>query len=98
MLPNCLRFCVEHFIINYNEFLVLELDDNEVYSFQVFSLSTSNYEAGSNEFEILTPRFGTIRIVTISVTTGLLILLAIVGVTLYMKRHLFTSYHNDEKI
>ena len=85
-------------INNCNEFLVLELDDNEVYSFQVFSVSTSNYEAGSNEFEILTPRFGTIRIVTISVTSGLLILLAIVGVTLYMKRHLFTSYHNDEKI
>lgn len=64
----------------------------------MFSVSTNNYEAGSNEFELLTPRFGTIRIITISVTTGLLILLAIVGLTLYMKRHLFTNYHNDEKI
>lgn len=62
-----------------------QLDNDELYSFQVFSVSTNQYESGSNEFEILTPKYSRqIQAITIGATTALLILLAIVGITLYM--------------
>jgi hypothetical protein len=70
-----------------------------LYSIVVYALSTNGYEAASEEKEIMTPAFKRMQAITIGTTVvGLLILLTIVGVTLYLKRHLFTSYHNDEKI
>lgn len=73
------------------------LDDGVLYSFQVSSVSTNNYEAYSNEFEILTPHYRVVQAVTIT-AVGLLVLLALAGVLFYMKRHLFTSHRSEEKI
>lgn len=80
-----------------NKFSVTELDDDKLYSIVVIALSTNGYEAAGEEKEIVTPAFKRMQAITIGTTVGLLILLTIVGVTLYLKRHLFTSYQNDEK-
>lgn len=66
------------------------LDDGVLYSFQVSSVSTSNYEAFSAEFEILTPHYRIVQGITIG-AVGLLILLALAGVLFYLKRHLYSS-------
>lgn len=83
----------------YHSILVPEdaLDDGVLYSFQVSSVSTNNYEAYSSEFEILTPQYKVVQAITIGAVV-LLILLALAGVLFYMKRHLFTTYHNEEKV
>lgn len=60
-------------------------------------MSTNNYEAYSNEFEILTPHYRIVQAVTIA-AVGLLVLLALAGVLFYMKRHLFSSQNSEEKV
>lgn len=71
------------------------LDDGVLYSFQVSSVSTNNYEAYSAEFEIFTPHYRIVQVVTIGAVC-LLILLALAGIVFYLKRHLFTSYREDK--
>lgn len=74
-----------------------ELDDGVVYSFQVSSVSTSNYEASSAEYEILTPRYRITQAITIG-AVALLVLLAVAAIIFYMRRHLFTSpYQSEDK-
>jgi hypothetical protein len=74
-----------------------QLDEGVLYSFQVSSVSVNNYEAYSNEIEVVTPQYRIVQIITIS-AVSLLVLLALAGVLFYIKRHLFTSYRNEEKL
>lgn len=73
------------------------LDDGVLYSFQVSSVSLNNYEAYSKEYEILTPHYRVVQAITVGAVL-LLILLALAVVLFYMKRHLFTPYHHDDKV
>ncbi|KAG5676191.1 hypothetical protein PVAND_006040 [Polypedilum vanderplanki] len=74
------------------------LDDGVLYSFQVSSVSTYNYEAQSAAYEIVTPQYRIVQAITIG-AVGLLILLAIAAIVFYMKRHLFAAnYANDDKV
>lgn len=67
-----------------------------MYSFQVSSVSLNNYEAYSNEFEIVTPHYKAVEAVILG-AVGLLILLALAVVLFYVKRHLFTTYNQEGK-
>lgn len=77
---------------------VTKLDNDKLYSVTVSAISTNGYEAIGEEQQILTPSFRRMQAFIVGSTVGLLILLAIVGITLYTKRHLFTSYHHEEKL
>ena len=73
------------------------LDDGVLYTFQVSSISTYNYEAGSDIYEIVTPQYRIVQAITIA-TVGLLVLLALAAILFYMKRHLFSTYRSDDKV
>ncbi|XP_063709188.1 protein borderless [Culicoides brevitarsis] len=75
------------------QYTVLEnLREDEVYRFQVFSLSTTDYLAGSNEVTILVPPYNRVRATTIGSAVGVVVILAsIVAVILYMRRS-FTRF------
>lgn len=68
------------------------LREDEVYRFQVFSLSTTDYLSGSNEVTILVPPYNRIRATTIGSAFGVAVILAsIVAIILYMRRS-FTRF------
>uniref|UniRef100_A0A336N3I8 CSON010025 protein n=1 Tax=Culicoides sonorensis TaxID=179676 RepID=A0A336N3I8_CULSO len=68
-------------------YTVEHLREDEVYRFQVFSLSTTDYLAGSNEVTILVPPYNRIRATTIGSAIGVFIILsAIAAGILYMRR------------
>lgn len=73
------------------------LEDGFLYSFQVSSVSTNNYEAYSEEVEIFTPHYRIVQAVTVGAVC-LLILLAIAGIVFYLKRHLFTHDYEEAKV
>lgn len=73
-------------------FLVKHLTEDEVYNFQVFSLSNTDYQAGSNEFEILVPPYRRMKAIAIGATTGLVVLLAGSAVYIYTKKKCFNPY------
>lgn len=75
------------------------LIENEVYSFQVFSLSTTDYQAGSNEFDIRIPPYRKIRVIAIGITLIILSMLIFAAVYIYLKKRCFEPYaDNDEKL
>lgn len=78
---------------------VNSLIEDQVYTFQVFSLSNTDYQAGSNEFELQVPPYRRMRAIAIGATTGLLILLAASAVFIYTKKRCFNPYEaeNNEK-
>lgn len=73
------------------------LADGRLYTFQVSSVSTNNYEAFSKEFEIITPQYKIYQAIIVG-AVSLLILLACAGILFYLKRHLFTNYSNEDKV
>lgn len=73
-----------------------QLGDGNMYSFQVSSVSTNSYEAYSTEYEIITPQYRVVQAIVI-VAVVLLILLATSLLLFYMKRHLFTYNHDEQK-
>lgn len=83
----------------YNSLPVNSLIEDQVYTFQVFSLSNTDYQAGSNEFELQVPPYRRMRAIAIGATTGLLILLAASAVFIYTKKRCFNPYEaeNNEK-
>lgn len=86
-------------IISQFSLSVTQLDNDKLYIVTVHALSTNGYEApAADRTEILTPTFRKMQAFIVGSTVALLLLLAVVGITLYVKRHLFSSYHNDEKI
>ena len=85
--------------INHLFLLVKYLSEDEIYTFQVFALANNDYQAGSNEFEILVPPIRRMRAIAIGATTGLLFLLAAAAVYIYLKKRCFNIYKEsgDEK-
>lgn len=76
--------------------LVRYLRENEMYSFQVFSISTNDYQAGSNEYDLRVPFYRLkMRIVAISVTLIILLMLVIAAIYIYTRRQ-YTD--TDEKL
>lgn len=74
--------------------------ENEVYSFQVFSLSTTDYQAGSNEYDIRIPRYRIkMRIIAIAITFIILAMLVFAATFIYVKKRCFEPYPDtDEKL
>lgn len=63
------------------------LRENELYSFQVFAISTTDYQVGSDEYDLRTPFYRLkMRIVAISVTLIILFMLVIAAIYVYSKR------------
>lgn len=69
--------------------------EDQIYTFQVYSLSTSDYQAGSNEFELQVPPYRRMRAIAIGATTGLLVLLAASAVFIYTKKRCFNPYEPE---
>ncbi|GAB0089249.1 Protein borderless [Sergentomyia squamirostris] len=83
----------------HTQYLVTQLQEDELYIFQVFSLSTADYEAGSNEFEIYVPPYRRMRAIAIGTAAGLIFLLVALLVFVYMRRKWFKSIHaSSEKM
>lgn len=77
---------------------VNSLIEDQVYTFQVFSLSNTDYQAGSNEFELHVPPYRRMRAIAIGATTGLLVLLTASAVFIYTKKRCFNPYvESNEK-
>ncbi|CRL00837.1 CLUMA_CG014088, isoform A [Clunio marinus] len=67
------------------------LENGVLYTLQVSSVSTSNYEAFGEELQIVTPQYGITQVITIGAIV-ILILLLCTGIILYFKRNLFATY------
>lgn len=74
--------------------------EHELYSFQVFSLSTTDYQAGSNEFDIRIPSYRIrMRLIAIGITLIILSMLVFAAIYIYAKKRCFEPYpDNDEKL
>uniref|UniRef100_U5ETE2 Putative neuronal cell adhesion molecule n=1 Tax=Corethrella appendiculata TaxID=1370023 RepID=U5ETE2_9DIPT len=79
-------------------YILDNLDEDEMYRFQVFALSYSNYTAGSNEFDIFIYPYRRVKAMTISGVVAILICLSIVGVLLYMKRNRIKKLREAENV
>lgn len=70
--------------------------EKELYSFQVFSLSTTDYQAGSNEYDIRIPPYRIkMRLIAIFVTFIILSMLVFAAVFIYVKKRCFEPYPPD---
>lgn len=75
------------------------LAEDEIYNFQVFSLSVTDYLAGSNEYEIIVPPYRRVRTIAIGTTLLLILVLAGASIFIYAKKRCFQPYKDsDEKI
>lgn len=76
------------------------LMENEVYSFQVFSLSTNDYQSGSNEYDIRIPPYRIrMRLIAICITLIILFMLVFASIYIYVKKRCFEPYPDaDEKL
>lgn len=74
--------------------------EHELYSFQVFALSTTDYQAASNEFDIRIPAYRIkMRLVAIGITMIILLMLVFAAIYIYVKKRCFEPYpDNDEKL
>lgn len=68
-------------------YLVRYLKEDTVYSFQVFSLSTTDYQSGSNEVEILVPSQRKFRAIAIGSAVGIIFFITAVSVFIYVKKN-----------
>lgn len=67
-----------------------------MYSFQVFSISTNDYQAASNEYDLRVPFYRLkMRIAAISVTLIILLLLVMAAIYVYSKRQ---NIDTDDKL
>lgn len=67
-----------------------------MYSFQVFSISTNDYQAASNEYDLRVPFYRLkMRIAAISVTLIILLLLVMAAIYVYSKRQYIDT---DDKL
>lgn len=74
------------------------LAENELYSFQVFAISTTDYQAGSNEFEILVPPYRRIRAVALGSIICIVFTITTAAIYIYAKKRCFEPYKDtDEK-
>jgi immunoglobulin superfamily member 9B len=81
---------------NFFSLTVKQLEEDEIYTFQVYSLSANDYEAGSNEYELLIPPYRRIKAIVIGSVSGLIFILAAVFTLLYMKRRCLHNFKQVE--
>ncbi|XP_040167442.1 protein borderless [Anopheles arabiensis] len=67
-------------------YILEQLDEDEMYTIQVFALSTTNYTSGSNEYELYVYPYRRVKVMTVSGVLILLFCLAVISTLLYMKR------------
>lgn len=73
--------------------------EDEVYSFQVYSLSTTDYQAGSNEFDIRIPPYRRARWIVAVFTLLIILTLVFASLFIYYKKRCFEPYPDaDEKL
>ena len=62
----------------------------------MYSLSTSDYEAGSNVYEFYVQPYRRMKAIAIGATTGLLFLIVAAVVFLYVKKKWFKGYKTND--
>lgn len=67
-------------------FTVTDLEEDELYTFQVLAMSTTDYQAASHKVEVRVPPYTRIRAVTIGVGAALLVCAISVVVLVYARR------------
>lgn len=75
-----------------------DLDEDELYTFQVFAMSTTNYTSGSNEVEVYVYPYKKVKAMTVSGVLILLICLAVICMLLYMKRNRMKKLREAENV
>ncbi|XP_053694924.1 LOW QUALITY PROTEIN: protein borderless [Sabethes cyaneus] len=75
-----------------------DLDEDELYTFQVFAVSTTNYTSGSNEVEIYMYPYRRVKVITVSGVLILLVCLAVISSLLYMKRNRIKKLREAENV
>lgn len=68
-------------------YVVQHLREDVIYRFQVFSLSTTDYQSGSNEVTILVPPYNRIRMTTIGSAVGVACLIFAIAAIVYVIRN-----------
>lgn len=81
-----------------SSFTVEDLDEDELYTFQVFAMSTTNYTSGSNEVEIYVYPYRRVKVMTIGGVLVLLFCLAVISILLYMKRNRIKKLREAENV
>lgn len=81
-----------------NFYVIKNLKEGELYMFQVYSLSTNKYEAGSNDVTIRIPSYRLIRAIATGCTVVLIFLITAVIVYLYVKDHCFKKEKANDKM
>lgn len=71
------------------------LYENEVYSFQVFSLSTTDYQAGSNEYDIRVPPYIRTRWIAIGCTLLIILTFIFAALFIYYRKRLIKPLYPD---
>lgn len=89
---------IYHVLLIFVYFAVRFLKENELYSFQVFALSTNDYQVGSNEFDLRVPFYRIkMRLIAISVTVIILTMLVFAAIFIFVKKRCLDS-DNDAKL
>ncbi|XP_026479512.1 protein borderless-like [Ctenocephalides felis] len=68
------------------QYLVTDLEEDELYTFQVLAMSTTDYQAASHKVEVRVPPYTRIRAVTIGVAAALLVCAVSIAVLIYARR------------
>lgn len=63
-----------------------DLEEDELYTFQVLAMSTTDYQAASHKVEVRVPPYTRIRAVTIGVAAALLVCAVSIAVLIYARR------------
>ncbi|XP_055593072.1 protein borderless isoform X2 [Uranotaenia lowii] len=81
-----------------NSLILENLDEDEMYTFQVFALSTTNYTSGSNEVEMYIYPYRKVKVMTVGGALLLIICLAVISMLLYMKRNRIKKLREAENV
>lgn len=81
-----------------NHYILEDLDEDQMYTFQVFAMSTTNYTSGSNEVEIYIYPYRKVKLMTVSGVLILLVCLAVISMLLYMKRNRIKKLREAENM
>ncbi|EAT33261.1 AAEL014457-PA, partial [Aedes aegypti] len=79
-------------------YILEDLDEDELYTFQVFAMSTTNYTSGSNEVEIYIHPYQKVKVMTIGGVLLLLVSLAVISMLLYVKRNRIRKLRAAENV
>ncbi|XP_058817731.1 protein borderless isoform X2 [Topomyia yanbarensis] len=79
-------------------YILDDLDEDELYTFQVFAVSTTNYTSGSNEVEVYVYPYRRVKVITISGVLILLLCLVVISTLLYMKRNRIKKLREAENV